>query len=418
MRNSMKHISTTLIFFIYFGLSQLYANTDFRAGYLITHKQDTVQGYIDYKGMATSSKKCVFKTSLDGEPKTYLPTDIQAYRFVDGKYYVSKNIEVDGKTQTVFLEYLINGTVDVYFYRDVTSEYYYVDKGDGALHLLKNEKKEVVVNNERYMQNSKEYIGILRYVFNKSPKFIQKAENAQLNHKSLIKIANEYHQETCEGETCIVYEKKLPKSKFLFGVTVGGAVNYIDIADEVTTNDDLAYLNNANLEQSNTYVIGLNISKSLPYLNDRLSLQYDGLISKLDINFTSERLGGGLVLGSTVTFNQQVFNNALTMRYEGAGTGVRPVLLGGCFMNYHFGPEFQRVEDINTISGTYIASRTYTENPFEGHNFGFVFGLGLAKNIMNRVASLEARYYKGLGMTYEVNVNSLAVTLSYKFGKF
>lgn len=64
----------------------------FRNGYYITLENDTVYGLIDYRGEVRNSQTCVFKMSEVAEPEKFDPSEIQAYRFTDGKFYISKQI--------------------------------------------------------------------------------------------------------------------------------------------------------------------------------------------------------------------------------------------------------------------------------------------------------------------------------------
>lgn len=74
----------------------LYAQNNYRPGFIITVQKDTIYGEIDYRTDKMNAKRCVFQSQgNDTEPVTYHPFEILGYRFTDdGKYYVSKNIEL------------------------------------------------------------------------------------------------------------------------------------------------------------------------------------------------------------------------------------------------------------------------------------------------------------------------------------
>lgn len=113
----MKHIVTIAII-IFFSILQIKAQSDFRDGYFVKNDNDTIFGLIDYRGNKANAKKCVFKKDIDSVKRVYNPDEINSFRFFDSKYYVSKTLIVDDKTEQLFLEYLINGIVDMYYYRD------------------------------------------------------------------------------------------------------------------------------------------------------------------------------------------------------------------------------------------------------------------------------------------------------------
>jgi hypothetical protein len=109
------------------------AQSDFRPGYIVNNNGDTLTGLIDYKGNQANARKCIFKLSNDASEEKFTPDDIKAYRFIDSKYYVSKKVMTEDSTETqLFLEYLIDGIVDIYYYLSPSGDNYYVDPGDGT----------------------------------------------------------------------------------------------------------------------------------------------------------------------------------------------------------------------------------------------------------------------------------------------
>ena len=67
------------------------AQQNLRDGYVITLQGDTLQGVIDFRTASMNTKRCVFKQNGATEFKTYLPGEIDGYRFINnGIYYVSK----------------------------------------------------------------------------------------------------------------------------------------------------------------------------------------------------------------------------------------------------------------------------------------------------------------------------------------
>ena len=64
------------------------AQTDFKSGYIIDLKGDTIFGQIDYRGDVLMSKVCKFKDDQD-KITEFAPNEIAAFRFTDSKYYVA-----------------------------------------------------------------------------------------------------------------------------------------------------------------------------------------------------------------------------------------------------------------------------------------------------------------------------------------
>ena len=124
-----------LLFGLLFAIGSLHAQTDFRPGYVINMNGDTLQGDIDYRGDLIMSELCKYRDK-DYSIKNYSPNDIIAFRFINGKYYVSKKIN----NRPVFLEYLIKGKLNIYYNRDEKGDHYYIDKQDAKLTEIQYEE--------------------------------------------------------------------------------------------------------------------------------------------------------------------------------------------------------------------------------------------------------------------------------------
>jgi hypothetical protein len=110
-------------------IGQLSAQHDYRMGYIITNEQDTVYGLIDYRSDIRNAFTCSFKKNETDIVTDYTPSDIAAYRYIDNKYYISRNIGSENVPKQVFLEYLVNGVAKLYYYRDnINKKYYYIEK--------------------------------------------------------------------------------------------------------------------------------------------------------------------------------------------------------------------------------------------------------------------------------------------------
>ena len=112
-------------------IGSVQAQRDYRKGYIITNRQDTIYGWIDYRGDIRNSKVCSFKKTENDQATEYSPSDILAYRFIDSKFYVSKNVGTADAPNQVFLEYLVNGLANLYYFRDENSNDHYYIENDG-----------------------------------------------------------------------------------------------------------------------------------------------------------------------------------------------------------------------------------------------------------------------------------------------
>jgi hypothetical protein len=187
----------------------------YRSGYIIRNNLDTIKGMIKLASNNQNSTNCHFIRENEQKPVDYSPADIRGYRIENSKFYISKDVIIDSVPKRVFLEYLVKGIADLYYYKESDREYYFIEK-EGRIYALTN--KEIIVNvmdtanflksryHERtYLVNSEKYKGMLRYLFQDSPPTLQMIPNTPFYYKSLINITKDYHNNVCKSYKCIDY---------------------------------------------------------------------------------------------------------------------------------------------------------------------------------------------------------------------
>src|SRR5690606_25104196 len=123
----------------------------------------------------------------------FTPQEVKSFRFVNSRFYVSRQVKSGDSSEQLFLEYVIDGIVDFYYYYDDAGEHFLIEDPDGRLTELKNDKKEIFVDNQRYLRESKEYVGVLKAILKDSPSTTKKAERTSFNRKALTKLVEDYH---------------------------------------------------------------------------------------------------------------------------------------------------------------------------------------------------------------------------------
>ncbi|MDZ7741373.1 MAG: hypothetical protein U5Q03_06410 [Bacteroidota bacterium] len=205
-----------LLFFIFNATSQ----KTFMEAYVLVSRSDTLYGEINNKNYYLNSQYCDFRPSDTDTVVRYYPGEIFGYSFMDGKFYISRELYLDGKDSLLFLEYLVNGELDVYFMQDKGRiNHYFVARDSLPIRELKYEKKVSNREGELMMIEKKPYLGILTYYTSDAPQL--KDEIGQLNapeHKELINFAEKYHNLVCKDDACIVYEKRVPLTILVEGI--------------------------------------------------------------------------------------------------------------------------------------------------------------------------------------------------------
>jgi hypothetical protein len=199
-----------LVFILY--LNNGYAQKNYKPGWVVTNKNDTLHGSINLKSNRHNSRMIEFKISKDQSPQTYTPDDIKAFKIDNSKYYVSREIVLNNIRKKVFLEFLVQGIVDLYFLRENQMDYFFIRKDSTITLLLNTEKTLVTKYGDTYSGNSNQYIGILTYLFKDSPELKDKIANTGYKNNSLIKLTKDYHNSVCKDYACIDYTKKTKNS--------------------------------------------------------------------------------------------------------------------------------------------------------------------------------------------------------------
>ncbi|MFZ4456031.1 MAG: hypothetical protein ACOYOT_07410 [Bacteroidales bacterium] len=200
----------------------LNAQVDFRKGYIISINNDTTNGWIDYRGDQSNSIVCRFKTSTKSEVKEYAPFEIYAYRFIDsGKFYISKQIKTSESKKKLFLEYLINGKLNLYYYRFKMVDHYLVEKDTLKPIELPPLEKMVKIDGREYIRHDYKTSSIIEILTQDCPELKDKIKNLYLEQKPLIKFAKEYHNRVCGNNGCLIYEKKQFPVTFLLEPIIG-----------------------------------------------------------------------------------------------------------------------------------------------------------------------------------------------------
>ena len=415
-----KYLATVIVLFMTLNVR---SQSDFRPGYLILNSNDTLHGYIEYRGNKSNARKCVFKKDLEKTAlKTeYSPEEIKAYRFIDSKYYISRKITVDGIEKMLFLEYLIHGKIDIFYYRDESGEHYLADKGNTRLIPLTNEEKNIDIREEfyeaHYQVESKKYIGVLKYLFQESPAVSQATDKVLLTHKSLIKITKDYHDAVCKDEACIIYEKQTPKV-FVFLGPIAGANTYFLTRMTNNFSPDNYYFRDSKWYATINPEAGLSLNFNLPYLNERMFLEYDITLNR---EFTKTKtsyfeITDGVTYNNEISFTQYSINNSLFFKYEILPGGFQPEFLFGGFVNIVVKTDYSRKLIAQMNQGITIIDKEFSESPFKNMIYGITIGTGCAIKIhKEQKISIDLRYYCGLGVFSGLNTNIIALDVGIPF---
>ena len=194
MRNFLK---VFLLFFItfFFIASDGFGQKMFVKGYIITNKGEKLSGLIQKRDDRDENKytSCVFKLNETEEPIVYYPDNIFSYKCANDQYYISKTLEIDGKSQRLFLKCILDGgKIDLFSFTDSSGSHYLAQK-DKELIKLYSYYDIDSLKNEIYSKENKELQYKLKEIFKEIPEIKKEIENIVFEKEFLISVVTKYN---------------------------------------------------------------------------------------------------------------------------------------------------------------------------------------------------------------------------------
>ena len=404
----MKFHKLFLSILLFTALSA-FGQSDFRPGYVITNESDTLHGFIDYRGDLRLSAACVFKENFNSDPVRYAPGEIFSYRFQQGKYYISKELVREDGSEYRFLEFLVNGIADLYYYRSEKGDHYLIEKEDGSMQELTNELKEVYIEGVRYSRESKQYIGMLKATFSDCLEVQSDIESAKLSHKSLIDITSTYHDYVCEGEQCIIYEKEIPVLRARISPVFG--MGYYKIGFElVPLFEDMAF------DPSLSPELGMQLHLLAPRLNEKISVQFDFLLAKHYHYGYKEEVNGAQSIYYDAHLNTAFLNSGVGFKYTYPKGKVRPTLAFGGLASYLFWSNTGAVAE--SVLDNTVRTNTTQDLPLTHLLLGLMTELGADMHVRpNFILFAKLRLQRSYGIDNQssTQLQSISALIGFYF---
>jgi hypothetical protein len=197
--------------------------------------------------------------------------------------------------------------LNIYYLYNDSGEHFFFKKVGMPIEELPYEEEIIEKDGLQYLKTSTKYIRLLNYYLQDAPQIQDEIDNLKKpSHENLIALAKSYHNAVCDGDKCIIYEKKLPPFKInpeiVFGinnffqnglncVAQFGVLGHIWLPRET----EKLYL-----KLGLIYLPGINVANYKGYLT-KLPVQFEYLYPKgkirprfsAGVNFYAIRLGSG-----------------------------------------------------------------------------------------------------------------------------
>lgn len=238
----------------------------------------------DY-GDTYNSRFCHVLNDMNKIVKKYSPYEIDAYGLRGGKEYFAKDIEISGKAKRVFLELIVRGEIDVYYYRNYTRKYFFIQRKNGLLEQLtkpNTNNKQIFIS--ELISATSDYKLLTEYV-----------HKIRYAKRSLRKFFNDYN-----------YRTDSYKSYLRYGLSLGYSIS--KFRPDVSNNNLL--LNMFDYEYVGDLSIGLFIEAPLPFVD--IYIYSDLYMSKKSFACTNRTFDKVYDL----VFNSYTFSLPLLFRYK------------------------------------------------------------------------------------------------------
>lgn len=313
-------------------------------------------------------KVCTFKESIEGVAKEFLPGDIFGYRYNDtGKFFVTKKINTEEFSDTVFVEFLLNGISNLYYFKNNNYSAYFIDSEGSELLELRSKKTEIEQGRRTFVTQDNRYLGVLIYALSDCPEIRKDIYKTGLSHKSLIEITRKYHDYKCSDEACVIYEKKIPVLRVELKPTIGYAIGKIAFKNHE--------LEQVNFQTSSSAVAALSLNFIVPRWNEKITFLVNLAFNK-DYYYGSHFIyNPSYRLNSYYHIYTTNATSSIYIKYTYPKYKFRPELFAGAFGNSVIN------SDTKIYREKLFSNVVYTseENPnlFNKLNGGVTGGLGV-----------------------------------------
>lgn len=381
--------------------TQCLGQAAYQNGYYITLDHDTIYGLIRNKGEMGNSSSCTYKSDKSSDPIRFSAEDINGYAILNDKYYVAKTIKTDDRESRVFVELLLSGHSNLYFYRNQNNYFYIIENKNGQLvELYKKSETVTQKGSGEITRDTYRHIRMLKTAFSDCMEIQPKIEKTQLNRRSMISITNDYNS-CISNEQSVIYSNRNKKNMIHIAPVLGLTTSTLSFNREFYS--EFSYDRNLN------FTFGLQMDAIFYSINDRLSLQ-------IDLLYNNNNYTGSFSDYYEIFINNNSLKPSLLAKYTLPSGNIRPSFGLGLSLNYLLDHNVSAIVD-NVPGGP--PSERQLENIYMSTNlFGFVAQVGLNYTIFqDRVMFTNFRYDNTAGYAdgssgkVTTNINSFNLSI-------
>lgn len=381
-----------MLLFAFFALpfQFVFAQQNFRDGFIVTTQRDTIFVQIDYRSEARNYESCHAK---DGSGiKKYGPEEILSYGFVDDKHFES------GIVEGSFVEVLVLGELSLY--RHDAS--FYVKK-DEKVHHLEEREIRIGKGSTASVGADTRWKGLLSVLIGDcitGPKVLEKL---QFNERRITNLTIQYN--TCRQSPSTVYKSTKPWVKAEASIVFG----MIRSTLAVDNDRNIPYLNDQyhSLDPS----IGLILGISSPRVSERLAFQAEVHVSQ--VNYSSTHVVRRQYTSYDDTYiNATTISTPLVIKYSFPEKKYFLQLNAGLALDSHIKSDTWVIRE--TVSAGVVTTVETDVFEVSKNQFGYIAGFSVMRPFSKFKAGLLLRYavLGGFSATNELPVQTRKLSLS------
>jgi hypothetical protein len=314
-------ISLILCTVAFFGFSQ----NDFRPGYIVGGKGDTVRGYVAYQSEKLNFRGCTFKPEKRSEEITYTSEQILGFGYVQGKSYRSISLPKNHPTQgRVFVKLLVQSEVSLYKF----NEYYLIKNRDSLFTLPLLTEVEYGRTEDFVKIKDNRYIGILNLIVGDCQ---LNANTTTYSEPAISNLISEYN--ACKGYN--VVKNKVPLGK----LSVTGYGGYVQSS---LVFDNLKHIP---FSPSTTVLVGVGAEVSLPRFFDKFFVTMDMQYANSFYQGYRERVANGNLVREDILMDVSYLKIPLGIKYNFRSDESSPYLRLGASWSKTYPSEIRTVEE-------------------------------------------------------------------------
>ncbi|MCF2447229.1 PorT family protein [Dyadobacter sp. CY345] len=402
----------------------LFAQKNYEPGYVISAKNDTINGFIEYLNWSKNPEKIYFKSQQDGAEKKYGFDDLNGFG-VHGESYVRAEILVNEnsdktselpsvattkmRSDTAFLMVLAGGAKSLYYFNDPSGKSHFYIKSGEKFEWLVYYRYRVERDNQSGIVTVDGFKKQLADYFQDCPSVLANTKFVTYSQRTISKLFESYNKECQPTANIAIFNTEKIVSRF--GVLAGVSVTNLRFKGEGGNRYLLA-----SLPSSSQVAGGVFLNLILPRTKQRVSVYNELFFTSFKTSNHLEEYVSDQDFSSTdytIGFGYLKLNNFLRYKIPSQKLNL--------YLNLGISNGIAITESNTFRTETTFFSdkgRVTTGKALESvrkYEQGLLAGVG----VTIKKYSLEARYERGNGMSAYQGLNSLAqrfyLLLAYQF---